>query len=98
MKRIITALLVLTFMLTMTVACGNDDEKNDTGSQANTSSVEEMTSEELEAWGDVQIQIETSSEGNTQTTVSDGSSTGSTASGTTSSDKDEGFLDWVPIK
>ena len=65
MKKLIATLLIMTFILTVFVACG--DKKSDGGSNsgsssktngtvdANTSSVASLTSEQEDLWGDVSI-------------------------------------------
>ncbi len=82
MNKIIVSLLVLTFMLTTVVACSDDDTD---GTQSSAPSVEGMTSENLDAWGNVSLGIEgvDSNSGITSTT--------------SSADKDQGYEDWVPL-
>ncbi len=97
MKRIIITLLALTFMLTMVVACSDDEETNsDIGSSVTNGtqpSNEELTSEELDAWGNISIEVEPGDGGlssnDTVTSSDEAASTDTTtstdASSTTSS-------------
>ena len=81
MKRIILMLLALTLMMTAFVACDENDTDN-SSSAADVSSIEELTSEEQDAWGNTSLDVG----GNSSSTSSNASS-----------DKDQGFQPWVPL-
>ena len=120
MKRFFLLLLATGLMMTVTVACGNDNKKggntngtsDKTPASSNGSTVGVtsggMTSEELDAWGNVSMGFDTPSQSgstsNEQTSTSNEETSSKTESQTatgsedqTSNDKDEGFGAWAPI-
>lgn len=85
MKRLFLMLLALTLMVTIFVACdeNNTDNNSSTTNTSDVSSVEELTSEEQDAWGNTSLDV--------------GGDTSATTSANASSDKDQGFQPWVPL-
>lgn len=98
MKKLIIALLAMTLILTAFVACsGNDsDNASSTNNTPSTdkiveaikpndsSSVQSLTSDELDAWGDVSIGFESGDDTSSDETTSGGENTSS--DGTVTSD------------
>lgn len=102
MKKLIIALLAMTLILTAFVACsGNDsDNASSTNNTPSTdkiveaikpndsSSVQSLTSDELDAWGDVSIGFESEDDTSSNETTSGGENTSS--DGTVTSDASSG--------
>ena len=97
MKKLIVALLAMTLMLTAFVACGGDDADNASSANDNkvdavkpndSSSVQSLTSDQLDAWGDVSIGFESGdSTYGDETSSNDGNTTSNdTVTSDTSSD------------
>lgn len=82
MKRLILMLLTLTFIMTAFVACDDKTENSSTAGTTDASSTVELSSDEQNAWGDTSITVGIESESSTDNT---------------SSDKDQGFEDWIPL-
>ena len=97
MKKLIIALLAMTLMLTAFVACGDNDTDSTSSTNDNkvdgvkpngSSSVQSLTSDELDAWGDVSIGFESGNDTSSDETISGGENTSS--DGTVTSDASSG--------
>lgn len=84
MKRFISMVLALSLIMTIFVACDDQTDNNASANGAsNVSSVEELTSDEQDAWGNASLEV--------------GTEASETTSADASSDKDQGFLGWVTL-
>ena len=93
MKKLIIALLAMTLLLTAFVACGGDDTDNASSTDKEvqavkpngSSSVQSLTSEEMDAWGDVSIGFESGDSTYGDGTASNGGGTSSDSTVTSNS-------------